>query len=88
MIIFKITPVVPTHALWLAMLLLIGIFGLISQVRSYLSFFSPSVADSGNTVKTLLVMGFQRETASRGALAIYTSVSLLQRNSSIVSQLF
>ncbi|KAF8499631.1 integral membrane protein DUF6 [Russula emetica] len=54
MIIFKISPVIPTHALWLAMLLLIGIFGLISQ--------------------TLLVMGFQRETASRGALAIYTSI--------------
>ncbi|KAI0274067.1 hypothetical protein BGY98DRAFT_1099244 [Russula aff. rugulosa BPL654] len=54
MIIFKISPVIPTHALWLAMLLLIGIFGLTSQ--------------------TLLVMGFQRETASRGALAIYTSI--------------
>lgn len=36
MIIFKISPVIPTHALWLAMLLLIGIFGLISQVRSSL----------------------------------------------------
>ena len=27
-------------------------------------------------MKTLLVMGLQRETASRGALAIYTSVCL------------
>jgi hypothetical protein len=43
MIIFKISPVIPTHALWLAMLLLIGIFGLTSQVRSSLPLFS--VAD-------------------------------------------
>jgi hypothetical protein len=47
-----------------------------------------SVADFGKTVKTLLVMGFQRETASRGALAIYTSVCLLHHNSFNASQLF
>ena len=43
MIIFKISPVIPTHARWLAMLLLIGIFGLTSQVCSSLRSFS--VAD-------------------------------------------
>ena len=31
------------------------------------------------TMKTLLVMGLQRETASRGVLAIYTSVCLIHR---------
>jgi drug/metabolite transporter (DMT)-like permease len=36
----------------------------------------------------LLIMGFQRETASRGALAVYTSVCLLHRGSFKVSQLF
>jgi drug/metabolite transporter (DMT)-like permease len=54
MIAFKIPPVIPTRALWLLMMFLIGIFGLIAQ--------------------TLLAMGFQRETASRGTLAMYTSV--------------
>ena len=36
MVIFKISPVIPTHVVWLAMLLLIGILGLISQVCSSL----------------------------------------------------
>ena len=36
MMVFKVSPVIPTHALSLAMLFLIGIFGLVSQVRSSL----------------------------------------------------
>jgi hypothetical protein len=39
-------------------------------------------------VQTLLVMGLQRETASRGVLAAYTSVCLLHHSSFEVSQLF
>jgi len=54
MAIFRISPVIPTDVLWFAMLFLICMFGLITQI--------------------LLVMGLQRETASRGSLAIYTSV--------------
>jgi hypothetical protein len=34
MIIFKVHPVIPTRGLWLLMMFLIGIFGLIAQVRS------------------------------------------------------
>jgi hypothetical protein len=36
MVLFKTSPVVPTNVTWLAMLLLIGILGLASQVRSSL----------------------------------------------------
>lgn len=43
MVLFKITPVIPTNFLWFAMLLLIGILGLISQVRPSVP--SSSVAD-------------------------------------------
>src|SRR5713226_2571701 len=80
MILSKTSPVIPTHVLWLAILFLIGIFGLTSQVRSSLSHLLSSMAHR-KTVKTLLVMGFQRETASRCALAIYTSVCLLHHGS-------
>ncbi len=34
MIVFKVHPVVPTRALWLFMMFLIGLFGLIAQVCS------------------------------------------------------
>jgi len=54
MVIFKISPVIPTDTLWFVLLLLIGVLGLMGQ--------------------TLLTMGLQRETASRGVLAIYTQV--------------
>jgi len=54
MVLFKTSPVIPRNAIWLAMLLVIGILGLTSQ--------------------TLLVMGLQRETASRATLAVYTSI--------------
>ncbi|KAI0300666.1 hypothetical protein B0F90DRAFT_1629305 [Multifurca ochricompacta] len=57
MIIFKIPPVIPMRVSWIAMLLLIGIFGFIAQI--------------------LLTMGFQRETAARGTLALYTGACLL-----------
>ncbi|KAL0948222.1 hypothetical protein HGRIS_010826 [Hohenbuehelia grisea] len=50
----KTQVVVPTRLEWLALLLMIGLFGFIAQ--------------------TLLTMGLQRETAGRGAMAIYTQV--------------
>ncbi|KAJ3544238.1 hypothetical protein NMY22_g2845 [Coprinellus aureogranulatus] len=46
--------VIPTKVEWIAMFLLIGIFGFFAQV--------------------LLTMGLQRETASRGSMAIYTQI--------------
>ncbi|KAI0247426.1 drug/metabolite transporter superfamily [Lactifluus subvellereus] len=54
MIIFKTPPMLPTRALWLVLLFLVGILGLIAQI--------------------FLAMGFQRETASRGTLAMYTAI--------------
>ena len=75
MIVFNIPPVIPTRGSWLLLMFLIGIFGMIGQV-------CPSTPSSRltypNPRKTLLAMGFQRETASRGTLAIYTSVCLLR----------
>ena len=46
MILFKISPVIPTDTLWLVMLLLIGIFGLMSQVWYFVA--SSSLADPDN----------------------------------------
>ena len=72
--IFQIPPVIPTRALTLVLIFLVGIFGSIGQVYIPLQYFLliPDV----NVEKTLLAMGFQRETASRGSLAMYTSVCL------------
>jgi len=74
MIIFKVSPVIPTHVLGLVILFFVGAFGLIAQVCSPVSFFQ---ADADIQVaKTLLTMGFQRETAARGSLAMFTAVRL------------
>ena len=87
MILLKISPVIPTQVGWLAMLILIGMLGLTSQVRSPIS--SSVMTDSGNLKpKTLLVMGLQRETASRGVLAIYISVCLIHLRSFKTPHLF
>jgi hypothetical protein len=64
--------VIPTRGLWLLMIFLIGVFGIIGQVCHF-SFY-PCLALILVSRKTLLAMGFQRETASRGTLAMYTSV--------------
>lgn len=56
MIIFKDSFIVPTRILWLALLVMIGIFGFLAQA--------------------LLTMGLQRETAGRGAMAMYIQVRL------------
>ena len=77
MVVFKISPVIPTDTLWFAMLFLIGILGLIAQVCSLVLLFSMILTHGHPAIlKTLLVMGLQRETASRGTLATYTSVRL------------
>ena len=74
MIIFKVSPVIPTRVLGLVILFFVGTFGLIAQVCSSVSFFQ---ADADIQVtETLLTMGFQRETAARGSLAMFTSVRI------------
>jgi hypothetical protein len=72
-IIFKIPLVIPTRISWLVLILLVGIFGLVGQVCSYIPFLFLSDLDH-KIAKVLLAMGFQRETASRGSLALYTLV--------------
>ncbi|KAI0274071.1 hypothetical protein BGY98DRAFT_1099247 [Russula aff. rugulosa BPL654] len=74
MIVFKVHPVIPTRGLWVLLMFFIGIFGLIAQVRSQpfhrvsnLIFVSWIVKDSSGH-------GVSKETASRGSLAMYTSV--------------
>jgi GTP cyclohydrolase FolE2 len=57
------------------MLVLIGIFGFFAQVCHPVYLFLRPVSDRlFQPTKILLTMGLQRETAGRGALAIYTSV--------------
>ena len=77
MILFKLPFVIPTRTSWLVMLVLIGIFGFCAQVCHLI--LSPlslrPISDRLiQPIKILLTMGLQRETAGRGALAIYTSV--------------
>jgi hypothetical protein len=75
MILFKLPFVIPTRTLWLVMLVLIGIFGFFAQVCHPVSVLLSSRPDRlFQPTKVLLTMGLQRETAGRGALAIYTSV--------------
>ncbi|KAI5119682.1 hypothetical protein M0805_009626 [Coniferiporia weirii] len=62
MLLLQQTFVFPTRIEWLALLVMIGIFGFLAQV--------------------LLTMGLQRETAGRGAMAIYVQIifaSILER---------
>jgi hypothetical protein len=68
--IFKIPLVIPTRVSWLVLMLLIGIFSLVAQVCSYR--FLPDL--DYKIAKVLLALGFQRETASRGSVALYTLV--------------
>ena len=65
---------IPTRVLGLVILFFVGTFGLIAQVCCPVSFIQ---ADADIQVaKTLLTMGFQRETAARGSLAMFTAVRL------------
>ena len=73
MILFKVPLVIPTHALWLAMLFVVGILGLTGQVCHLVPVPLPHCLTQ-ILIKALLTMGLQRETAGRGTLAIYSSV--------------
>ncbi|THH03429.1 hypothetical protein EW145_g6262 [Phellinidium pouzarii] len=62
MLVFREKFILPTRIEWLALLVMIGIFGFLAQV--------------------LLTLGLQRETAGRGAMAIYVQIifaSILER---------
>lgn len=70
MIIFKVPPVIPTNVLGQVIMFFVGTFGLMAQVRSSIYFPDADI----QVAKTLLTMGFQRETAARGSLAMFTAV--------------
>jgi hypothetical protein len=74
MIIFKIPVVITTGGLWLLMMFLIDITNLIAQVCSSIPLVSRRRRLNCGILKrlTLLSLGFQRETASRGSIAVYT----------------
>jgi hypothetical protein len=78
MILFKVPFVIPTQALWLAMLFVVGILGLTGQVSHPIPVSLLHHLTHARLNKTLLTMGLQRETAGRGTLAIYSSVCFLQ----------
>lgn len=63
--------IVPNKLAWLAMLVMIGLFGFAAQVGESLTY----IHDIDFWLETLLTMGLARETASRGSLAIYTQAS-------------
>lgn len=76
------TPIViPVRAEFLALFVVIGVFGFGAQVSSL----SLHVTSQLTLRQTLLTMGLQRVSAARGTLAIYTQVSanLLHSGTSI-----
>lgn len=64
--------IVPNRLVWLAMLVMIGLFGFAAQVRGNIDLENVILI---SWTKILLTMGLARETASRGSLAIYTQAS-------------
>lgn len=64
--------IVPNRLVWLAMLVMIGLFGFAAQVRGNIDLENVIL---NSWTKILLTMGLARETASRGSLAIYTQAS-------------
>lgn len=75
MVITKSPVVVPTRLDFLSLLALIGIFGFFAQVNIASLFFGQLTYYCRCSTQTLLTMGLQRETAGRGAMAIYLQVS-------------
>lgn len=75
-ILFKLPLVLPTRTSWLVMLLLIGIFGFVSQVCHLILVLPQSNPVTLKPTKILLTTGFQRETVGRATLAMYSSVRL------------
>src|SRR6266571_3548585 len=78
MILFKVPLVIPTRTLGLAMLFLNAIFGVFVQVCNLVPAPSPCSSTHSQPTKIFLTMRLQRETAGRGAFAVYTSVHPLR----------
>ena len=74
MIIMRTEFILPLRLAWIAMLLMIGIFGFFAQVR-HQSSHSRAVLTS-YLRQTLLTMGLQREAVGRGTMAVYTQVTI------------
>lgn len=72
MLVTKSQFIVPNRLVWLAMLVMIGLFGFAAQVRGNIDLENVIL---NSWTKILLTMGLARETASRGSLAIYTQAS-------------
>jgi len=72
--------IIPTRIEWLSLLAVVGIFGFLAQVKGFeVDHF---VTLRANDIQILLTMGLQRETASRGTLALYSRIifaTLLER---------
>jgi len=64
--------VIPTRLEWLSLLAVIGIFGFLAQVKGFAV--KHFVTLRANDTQMLLTMGLQRETASRGTLAVYSRI--------------
>jgi len=64
--------VIPTRLEWLSLLAVIGILGFLAQVNGFEA--NHFVTLRANDIQILLTMGLQRETASRGSLAVYSKI--------------
>lgn len=71
----RVEVVLPTRLDWLAMLLMIGLFGFCAQVRDALFLVYGRESINLPVVQFLLTLGLQRETAGRGTMAVYVQVS-------------
>ena len=72
MVALHVPVVSPTSWMWILLLLMAGVFGFVAQVSALLALHFPT----GDLLllQTLLTMGLQRETVSRGATGVYTQV--------------
>jgi len=64
--------IIPTRLEWLSLLAVIGIFGFLAQVKGFEADHFMTLTVNG--IQMLLTMGLQRETASRGSLAVYSKI--------------
>ncbi|KAI9450011.1 hypothetical protein BJY52DRAFT_1419732 [Lactarius psammicola] len=81
MIIFKVTPVIPTHVSWLAMMLLIGIFGFLTQILLTMGLQRETAARGtlGNYIGVVFALAFERIVfhTTPSALSIVGSVIIM-----------
>ena len=66
--------VLPYRVEWLAMLILVGVFGFVAQAGHSMRWCTVRLLSLN---QVLLTMGLQRETAGRGTMAIYVLASVL-----------